>query len=87
MQIPMTLGTTIRQAPATPLLEGNPMENENCPEKSYIPHVNMTDNTLCTVSEREREKEKKRKREKEKEKKRKEREEEEKNDDGCVVVS
>ena len=40
---------TSMTAPDTPLLAGRPMVNANSPEKSYIPHEDISDRQVCTV--------------------------------------
>src|SRR6516165_8534169 len=49
MQIPIRPGITSISAPETPLLAGRPIVNANSPEKSYIPHEDISDRQLCTV--------------------------------------
>src|SRR6516164_11433781 len=48
-QIPISPGTTSITAPDTPLLAGSPMVNANSPEKSYIPHEDISDRHDRTV--------------------------------------
>ena len=48
----MTLGTTIRIPPQTPLLAGRPMVKANSPEKSYMPQEDIIARQFCTVSVR-----------------------------------
>ena len=40
---------TSMTAPDTPLLAGSPMVNANSPEKSYMPHEDISDRQHCTV--------------------------------------
>jgi len=48
--MPITLGITIMIAPETPLFAGRPMVKANSPEKSYIPHDDISVRQFCTVS-------------------------------------
>src|SRR5215472_17313 len=46
---PISPGMTSMIAPDTPLLAGSPMLNANSPEKSYMPHEDISDRHDCTV--------------------------------------
>src|SRR5215469_5850300 len=48
-QMPISPGTTSITAPDTPLLAGSPMVKANSPEKSYMPHEDISDRHDCTV--------------------------------------
>src|SRR5271169_605447 len=50
-QMPIRPGITSISTPETPLLAGSPMVKANSPEKSYIPHEDISDRQLCTASD------------------------------------